>query len=220
MKTVYFVRHGETRFNQEKRLQGWRDSPLSETGRKQAHTVAQLLKPLGLFRAWVSPLGRVQETAEIVQQELNLSLETLDALREVSFGDFEGYTLTEIAQRYPGLWELRQANKWSYRPPGGESNQEAVPRAAEVADRIDQSPDSEPILIIAHFAINRLILAVLTGLPPDETMNLNVPHEVVYRAQKSDGKWQIAYLAANEIEKGFQSNWLRQIQPENLPMGG
>jgi broad specificity phosphatase PhoE len=220
MKTTYFVRHGETRFNQEKRLQGWRDSPLSDRGREQVRIVAQLLKPLGLSRAWISPLGRALETAEILQRELNLSLETLSALREVSFGDFEGFTLPEIDRLFPGLWQTRQANKWSYRPPGGESNQEATPRAVEVANRIDSLPDQEPILIIAHFAINRLILAALAGLTPDETMNQNVPHDVVYRAQKQDCKWQIAYLSSSESQKGFQSNWLLQIQPENLPMGG
>ena len=219
MKTAYFIRHGETLFNRDKRLQGWLDSPLSEKGRSQARILARALQPLGIPRAWASPLGRARETAEIVCREMGIAYENLDALREVSFGDFEGKTLPELDIYFPGQWAARQADKWNYCPPGGEANKDAVPRALEMARRLENQPDGNPALIIAHFAINRLILAALIGLPPRETMEMNVPHDVIYRAQRENGPWRIGYWLAGESDRGFHPNWLIQKKPENLPIG-
>ena len=218
-KTAYFIRHGETEFNRDMRLQGWLDSPLSDRGRAQVRSLAQPLRALGIRFAWVSPLGRAQETGEILRQELRIRLETLDELREVSFGDFEGKTLPELDRIYPGQWEARQADKWSYCPPGGEANKDAVPRGRNVVRRIEEYPEKEAALIVAHFAINRIILALLAGLSPRETVEMNIPHDVIYRAQKMDGTWSISHLSAKESEKGFIPNWLLQKQPENLPIG-
>ncbi len=220
-KTVYFVRHGETLFNRDKRLQGWIDSPLSERGQQQAMDVAKALRSLnpGIRAAYVSPLGRARQTAEIYRRELGISLETTESLKEVSFGDFEGNTLPELDEKFPGQWRARQADKWNYRPPGGEANRDAVPRAKEVVRRIESHPDGEPLLIIAHFAINRLVLSLLAGITPDETIKMDVPHESIYQARHENGRWRIRYLLLKEKEKGFQEGWLIQYVPENLPMG-
>jgi phosphoserine phosphatase len=212
VKSVYFVRHGMTEWNLERRLQGHRDSPLSEQGREQARHVARALKPLELRRTFVSPLGRARQTAEILCEQNSLELEFCDDLREVSFGQLEGNTLDELERRFPGAWEARTNDKWGYRPPGGEANADAVHRAQRMAERIELLGDDEPILVVAHFAINRLILCELAEIGPDDCMRMNVPHGVVYRARKQadDEAWALAYLDATQDEASFQPGWIEQ----------
>ncbi len=220
-KSVYFIRHGQTLFNREQRLQGWMDSPLSPKGKQQAHQIASKIKSLnlGIQYAYVSPLGRAQQTADILRQELGFQLEIDDNLREVSFGDFEGNTIKELDEKFPGQWEARQSNKWNYRPPGGEANKDAVPRAKKIVERIQFHPNGSSLLIIAHFAINRMILSLLAGISPEETMQMNVPHEIIYRAYQMNGQWRIGYYSPGENDGRFKEGWLIQHRPENLPMG-
>lgn len=220
MKTVYFVRHGETEYNQEKRLQGWCDSPLSERGKQQVHQVAKTLAQFDIQHAFVSPLGRAQQTVEIIQSYLDFNKENLPELREVSFGDFEGNTLPELDIKFPGMWEARMDDKWNYRPPGGEANKDALPRAHEVIKRIEALNSDRALMIVAHFAINRIILSLLAGIEPEETVRINVPHCTIYRAQQQNGEWQISHIDTTQPNPHFQPDWLLQHIPENLPTGG
>ncbi len=221
MKTVYFVRHGQTCFNRDKRLQGWLDSPLSGEGKEQVRHVAKALKELRIDHAFVSPLGRARETLEILRSEKTFSAELTPHLREVSFGDFEGNTLPELDKKFPGMWEARMSDKWNFCPPNGEANRDAVPRAQEIVRRIASFPEDHSLLIVAHFAINRIILSLLANIPPEETILMNVPHLVVYRAQLIEDQWRVSYFDTTTTqETGFQEGWLLQHQPENLPTGG
>lgn len=165
---------------------------------------------MGLKRAWASPLGRARQTADIHKNALGLDVEYLDDLREVSFGDFECHTLDQLEEKYPGEWAKRQADRWNYRPPGGESNKDAVPRARRVAERIGLWSEPEPLLIVAHFAINRLVIAELAGVSPGETMVMNVPHEVIYRLSQNGIGWNIDHKHTLRVAHGFQAGWIKQ----------
>ncbi|HOJ59156.1 MAG TPA: histidine phosphatase family protein [bacterium] len=184
-----------------------------------ARILAKALAPLEIRHALASPLGRAQQTAAIIREEAGIPMEATPALREVSFGAFEGHTLDELEIHFPGMWAARMADKWNYRPPQGESNAEAVPRAREVVKRIESWGNGGPLLIIAHFAINRIILSLLADIPPRETIEMNVPHTVIYRAQKLDGAWRISYRDAEDPLGGFLPGWIRQEDPAK-PMGG
>lgn len=218
VKTVYFVRHGQTEWNLQKRLQGHLDSPLSPLGQEQAHQVGQVFPWDGVRQAWVSPLGRARQTAEIMAQDRPVEIHLFDELREVSFGELEGNTLDEIELQFPGHWAERQANKWSYRPPGGESNADALPRAQEMVRRIEAFPESEPLLIVAHFAINRLMLCELLQQPPEVCMRMNVPHGMIYRATQENSEWRLHHMDALKQENEFQPGWIEQVRPENQPI--
>ncbi len=220
MKTIYFVRHGQTKFNLEKRLQGWRDSPLSDHGIEQAKQVANAVSQLDAVQGFASPLGRAQQTAEIIGEKVSFSFEPLDDLREVSFGDFEGNTLPELDVKFPGEWEKRQNAKWTYCPPGGEANQDAVERGKRAVERFSKEAENGPVIVVAHFAINRIVFSLLAGTGPDEIININVPHEVIYRAQDNGDGWQISHWDTRDDEMTFQPGWISQIKSENQPMGG
>ncbi len=214
-KIVYLVRHGQTEFNKHKRLQGWKDSPLSDEGKEHSRIMGDALKRFTFSQVWVSPLGRARQTADIMRESMGFEYDVTDDLREVSFGDWEGFTLPEIDEKYPGQWDSRQNDKWNYRPPGGESNKNAVARAIRIKNRIEETVRKHPVLIIAHFAINRLIISQCIGLQPEEVMRMNVPHTILYRLRYERDEWRVAWQMADQLQEGFQEGWLPQYQSEN-----
>ena len=131
---LYFVRHGETDWNAEHRLQGQHDVPLNAIGRAQAAHCGEVLRDLferdgrdpDAFDYVASPLGRARETMELIQSGLGLDVRryrTDARLAELSFGHWEGFTFAELKARDPETLALaaREHDKWSFVPPGGES---------------------------------------------------------------------------------------------------
>src|SRR5690242_8884053 len=124
---LIFVRHGETDWNREFRFQGQRDIPLNEHGRRQAARNGRAMT--GVLRAekWAlvaSPLGRSVETMRIALEaagEGGRTFATDPALMEVNYGDWEGLTLAEIGEQFPEASRARDADKWDFSPPNGES---------------------------------------------------------------------------------------------------
>ncbi len=130
--TIYYIRHGETEWNADGRLQGTRDIPLNDLGRKQAADAGSILADLFArdgrseqSLAFVaSPLGRARSTMELVRGALKLPPDEYtvdDRLREIGYGDWEGSTLKQMQASDPEVFAKRQADKWTVPPPGGES---------------------------------------------------------------------------------------------------
>jgi len=130
--TIYYIRHGETEWNADGRLQGTRDSSLNDLGRRQAADAGSILAELfardgrsGQSLAFVaSPLGRARSTMELVRGALELppaDYSIDDRLREIDYGRWEGSTLKQIQASDPEVFAKRQADKWTVPPPGGES---------------------------------------------------------------------------------------------------
>jgi broad specificity phosphatase PhoE len=130
--TIYYIRHGETEWNADGRLQGTRDIPLNDLGRKQAADAGSILADLFAREgrseqslAFVaSPLGRARSTMELVRGALRLPLDDYavdDRLREIGYGRWEGSTLKQMQASDPEAFAKRQADKWTVPPPGGES---------------------------------------------------------------------------------------------------
>jgi broad specificity phosphatase PhoE len=132
MPTIYYIRHGETEWNADGRLQGTQDIPLNDLGRKQAANAGSILADLfardGRSKqslAFVaSPLGRARSTMEFVRGALKLPPDDYaidDRLREIGYGHWEGSTLAQMQQSDPEVFARRQVEKWTVPPPGGES---------------------------------------------------------------------------------------------------
>jgi probable phosphoglycerate mutase len=160
-RTLYLIRHGETDWNAEGRLQGGRDIPLNDLGRVQAEEAARRLANLTAQPedlAWlVSPMTRARETAEIARQALGLHPPyfTIDErLREITFGSWEGLTWREVRARDPERARQREKDKWSYVPPDGESYAMLTARVASVFDGLER--DS---IVISHGGVMRAALA-------------------------------------------------------------
>src|SRR5215471_12080806 len=139
---IYYIRHGETQWNADGRLQGTQDVPLNELGCKQAAKAALILADLfardGRDKSRLpfvaSPLGRARTTMELLRVTLDLPPRDYavdDRLREIGYGRWEGSTLAEMQAADPELFARRQAEKWTVSPPGGESYVQVQMRVSE-----------------------------------------------------------------------------------------
>jgi probable phosphoglycerate mutase len=138
MPTIYFIRHGETDWNASGRFQGTQEIPLNDKGRVQAVAAGGILATLlaGEGREAVkldyvaSPLGRARVTMELVRGVLQLPPEdfTVDErIREIRYGDWEGFTLSQMENSDPQIYAARLADRWSVAPLGGESYASRLP---------------------------------------------------------------------------------------------
>lgn len=178
---IVFIRHGETEWNVEGRLQGQRDQPLNGRGREQASAVGRMLAKrmcaeidrLDAADAFVaSPLIRTRETMELARAAMGLEPKRYgvsDALKELTFGEWEGFTWEEIAAFDAEAVRERQRDKWRYTPPGGESY-------AALAERIATwlATRRGDIFVCSHGGVARALMYLLGGLDPRTAPNVDV----------------------------------------------
>ncbi|WP_308291533.1 histidine phosphatase family protein [Microbacterium sp. G2-8] len=139
MTIIALVRHGETEWNREGRVQGHSDIPLNDTGRAQAQGAAEALRGGDYARIVASPLLRARETAEIIGRAIGLTAPALyDGLKERGYGEAEGMHAAEYWERYPGGVDV----------PGAETNDEVLARALDTLARI--AADGTPAIAVAH----------------------------------------------------------------------
>jgi probable phosphoglycerate mutase len=192
MPVLYYVRHGETDFNAEARLQGRRDTELNERGRLQATECGNLLHGLFArerrnaedFAYMASPLRRARQTMEILRATLRLDPAAYaidDRLMEISYGEWEGMTLPEIDASMPGMLAERARHKWDFAPPGGESYRELTRRVGEWYATLTRDT-----VIAAHGGSARALMALFHIVPEQEATHAAIAQGVVFVF--SDGK--------------------------------
>ncbi len=166
---LLLCRHGETPWNREGRYQGHTDIPLAPTGEAQARALGKRLAEVKLDRAVASPLSRARKTAELALGERRASTLTFDdGLKEISHGGWEGKLVSEISASHPELLD-----QWKNRPtaslpagPNAESLQQVLDRAWAALGRATKGlAADETMLVVAHDAVNRVILCRVLGLP-------------------------------------------------------
>ncbi len=169
---LLLVRHGETEWNRVSRFQGGIDVPLNDNGRSQAQQAAEFLKDVPIDFAVSSPMLRPKETAEIaLQYHPNVTLELQEELREINHGLWEGKLESEIKQEYPDLLRQWQIAPETVQMPEGENLQQVWDRAVACWNGLIKSAklsDTElkTGLVVAHDAINKVILCHILGLSP------------------------------------------------------
>ncbi|KAB2849272.1 MAG: histidine phosphatase family protein [Hyphomicrobiaceae bacterium] len=190
---IYFLRHGETDWNAEGRIQGHADVPLNDRGRAQAARNGQALRALRLdLRALdfvASPLMRARETMEIVRRELDVdphSYRTDDILKEVHYGTFQERTWQEINVTDAALVERRNADPYNWVPPGpgGESY-------AMLEERISRWHDglTQDTVCVAHGGIMRVLHRAVGGLTEREAVTLRAPQDKVLVIESGRLSW-------------------------------
>jgi broad specificity phosphatase PhoE len=191
--TLYLVRHGETDWNAEGRLQGQRDVPLNGLGRAQAEAAGRRLgeivpDPAALDYV-ASPLGRTRATMEALRGALGLdpAAYRLDPrLKEIAFGDWEGSTWKEIRRRDPARARARDADRWGYVPPGegAESYAALVPRVLPaIADL------RRPAVVVSHGGVTRALLVGLGLLASAEAPRFDVWQGRVLAVDEAGWRW-------------------------------
>jgi broad specificity phosphatase PhoE len=155
---VLLARHGQTNDNVPPlRFQGWHDTPLNETGRRQAQELAERLEGEGIVSLWSSDLSRARDTAEIVSHRLGLEIRLDPRLREGNRGRWEGRLIEDVAREEPeryAAW-MRAGADWRF--PGGESLAEQQERVLACLDEVRASADL-PALAVCHGGSIRVVL--------------------------------------------------------------
>ncbi len=163
---IVLARHGETPWNAEGRYQGQRDIPLSPVGEAQARALGERLAEIEFARAVASPLARARRTAELALGERAGMLALDDGLAEIAHGEWEGLLASDIAARDPERLRLWRSEPERVEMPGGESLAQVLARAWPAFSRACAGlGETDILLVVAHDAVNRLLLARVLGLP-------------------------------------------------------
>jgi len=160
LKRVILVRHGETDWNRENRIQGGLDIPLNERGKEQAKDIALKLADTTIHYIYSSRLSRAYETAVEIAKLHKLEVVTDSRLGELKQGKWEGMKTLEVRRLYPHLYLRWEKEPTSVTPPEGESVKEAFQRAREFCRENILSREGTGV-IVAHKVINALIKLIL-----------------------------------------------------------
>ena len=169
MGRLLLVRHGETPWNAEGRIQGHSDVGLSEKGKQQASMIAGRLANVRIDAAYSSDLVRCQDTAKVILERHNIPLQTTPELRERFYGVFEGLTMAERQTRFPELFAASVINDLDFAPTDGESPRETLRRMTPVMDGIRKKHANETTLIVGHGGSLRAAIIALMALPAEST---------------------------------------------------
>jgi probable phosphoglycerate mutase len=181
---IYLVRHGQTEFNREDRVQGRVDSPLTELGRQQAAAMGARLQALmreagGDWAIEVSPLGRARQTAAIIADITGLPEPRIDArLIEVGYGVFEGFTRVELDARWP---EFAGVNGIFGQAPGGESFEDLSDRVGDWLAEAGRRPAAARTIAVTHAGVARTMRGLYLGLDVEAVRQLDKPQGVIFR---------------------------------------
>lgn len=162
---IFFVRHGETDWNTypDNRFQGRKDIPLNAAGLKQAKAIGELLKNQTIQHIYSSPLNRALETAKIISAHHSLPVKSLDELKEMDFGDWEGKKSQDIQKNFNNLWQL-----WKYNPeivniPDSEKVEQLFTRTKKIIELLCGINDGS-IIVVTHGAFLRALTVDLLNM--------------------------------------------------------
>ena len=181
MPRIVFIRHGETDWNAEGRFQGQKDIPLNQRGRAQARrngeTLIARMPETVDFDFVASPLARTRETMEIARAAMGLdplAYHTDPILKEITFGHWEGFTAAELEARWPDLVAAREADKWAFTPPFGESYADLSVRIGAWLDTVENDT-----VAVSHGGVCRVLQGLLGDLDPQGVTMLNIRQDRV-----------------------------------------
>jgi broad specificity phosphatase PhoE len=180
---ILLVRHGETFWNRERRIQGQRESELTPLGELQAAGVADLVADLigrepEPFRLISSPSGRARQTAAIIARATGLSIEVDARLAEICCGAWEGLLYDEVSARHAEHF----ARQWLYGAPGGETFDELMARARGWLADQPAEPERR-VVAVSHGVWGRCLRGVYAGLAREDVDRQAVPQHAVFRLQ-------------------------------------
>ncbi len=190
---LIFIRHGETDWNAEGRLQGQHDIPINGRGRDQAGSAGRDARKYiareGLtgLRYVASPLSRTRETMEIARGAMGLDprdYDLDDRLMELSFGRWEGLIWPEVQAMDPWAAKAREGDKWLFQPPGGESY-------AMLADRLRPwlATVTCDTLVVSHGGVARVLMAMIGGVPVSDAPLMDIHQGRVLIFQNGSRRW-------------------------------
>ena len=183
MTTLYLIRHGETDWNAEGRLQGQADPPLNVNGVVQARRGAQKLRGSRIRRLYASSLQRAAMTAQIISAALGIPYATDPRFMEIDQGDWEGRLRAEIEVQDPERHRLWHSRPWKTSPPNGERLEQVRDRVyAGIDELIARHPD-ETFGLVTHRTPIAMLKMRWQGLARNEVRSLDLPNTYIEAVQ-------------------------------------
>jgi broad specificity phosphatase PhoE len=189
---LILVRHGESTWNREHRIQGQLDPPLSDLGRRQAELLARRLSGSEPDAIYASDLKRAMETAAPIASATGVAVEPLVELREIFLGEWEGLHTAELAERFPDAWA-----GWTAEPdwdlvPGGERAAAFETRVGAAVDAmLDRHPHGE-VIVVTHGGVIQIALHRIVGKPSRGLFPFRISNASMTVIEKRDGRIVIA----------------------------
>ena len=185
------VRHGETAWNAEHRVQGQLDVPLNAIGRAQALAASKVLSREKFDAIYSSDLARARQTAEPTANFFSMNLKLEQDLRERHYGIFERLTYAEVRKKFPEDYARFEAREPGYGFRTGESLRAFSERSIAVISRIVKENEGRNILVFTHGGVLDKLYRFITGLPLSAQRDFGIPNAGLNRIEASPAGWRI-----------------------------
>ncbi len=190
---IILIRHGETEWNSQKRMQGHSNSDLSSVGQAQIQALGQWMKNVPFDLIYSSDSLRAKQTAEAITQFSGHELQFDQRLREKNLGVFEGLTSEEARERHPEVFRLFKTAGSKYVIDEGESTQQLQDRALEIVDEIRIKHPEEHVLLVTHGGFIRVVMKHSLGLSLETPTRFLIRNTGVFRLVWED-KWLVSQM--------------------------
>lgn len=193
---MILIRHGETVWNAEGRIQGKGDSPLTERGVAQAKAVAKRLQHEPFTMLYASHLGRVIETARYIAAITGHTLTIDERLQERHYGLFEGLTYADAQLQHPEIFAAYQQQRYAadYAHPGAESLRQLSERGQAVLQALAEKHPGERLAIVSHGAFLGAVLRHILGVPLGGRHGFRLANGSISEIVFADGDWRVKTL--------------------------
>ena len=195
MTRIVLVRHGQTEWNRVERFRGRADLPLNEVGLAQAEAAARRIAATWPASAvYSSPLKRAMETAKIIAEALDLAVQPLAGLMDIDYGEWQGLSPDEVAERYGDLY-----TRWLEEPhlvhiPGGESLGEVRERAMAALEEVIARHGGQTVVLVSHQVVNKVLLCAVLGLDNSHFWHIGQENGAINVFEYGDKGFMISLL--------------------------
>lgn len=202
--TFYLVRHGETLFNRQNRMQGWCDSPLTDKGREDARKAAEILKDVALNSAYISTSERCRDTAEIILEGRDVPATVMKGLKEINFGTYEGADNELYKEEFN-----RRRKEFNWKDVGGDNLESFEKRIRKTYSEIfDSCSDGDQVLIVSHGGAYIWMLSILFSISKEKLLGMRIkkglspmPNGYVGKCVCTDGTYHFEQMIGMEPEE-------------------
>lgn len=188
---VCIIRHGETDWNKEGRIQGHIDIPLNETGHAQALAMASNASHFSFFAVYSSNLARAMETARALAQRENLEIQILPDLRERHYGIFQGVLKSEAPELYPEAYALYQTRDVHYNFENGESLITFEQRVTGVFDWLVKHHSNQQIAVVCHAGLLDIMYRHATSRSLESERDFDIPNSALNWFHHDGNRWHL-----------------------------
>lgn len=169
---IYLVRHAQTEWDEDRRMQGWRDSALTLWGREDSKYLANELRNVEFSQIYSSPLGRALETAKYFKMGRKLEVIEFPAFKEMHLGAWEGLIDREVMEKYPEDYFNFMNRPNLFKAQGGEDFEELRKRVKKGLQELISISEGERIIVVTHPFVIRTILSIVHDYPVDDFWNI------------------------------------------------